>query len=364
MDTCESGEIINSPTVTKIIPALIKAQQAFLPAYKESKNPHYNSRYCDLAGCVDACKTALAEHGMTVIQVTITTPVAKLVTTLFHESGEWIRSFYPLTPQKMDPQGMGSAVTYARRYALMAIVGLAPEDDDGTQASQRPANNQQQRPQQQNGHAGSGLEEVIGPLPPMKRGSEIPQPPPRQQPTREPDGQVPTSGRFFWGWTGDMEKKYEYPFREKIKPWAKKLNWNWDSREWSDEQVATAVKFVQDLVRRIDDQSGGEEPENQSQEPPQADGATKGPLQISKQDYLGPLKAAIASTARQLCFARTQRPATEQEIMARIDEIAADVFNGECIGNLRDYKDGGKLVAVRDAAKAEQEACRAFGGAA
>lgn len=358
METTEAEEVLQSETITKIIPALIKAQQTFRPALKESVNPHYKSRYCDLASCIDACKDALSANGLAVVQTTITVPRTKLVTSLYHESGQWIRSFYPLDPQKNDPQGLGSAVTYARRYNLMAIVGLAPEDDDGTGASQRPANNEQRS--YQNGHS-----EPAADLPPMKRASDLPQPPPRSQPT-EDTGRLPVHGSQFFAWMKDQEKKYEAPFHDKIKPWAKKLGWHWDTREWSDDQVSTAVKFVQDMIKRFDDQSPVQEPEDHSQEPvtPPANGAPKGPLQISKTDQLGPLKVDIASTVRQLCYQSFQRQATPEEIMQRIDAIAAEVYGGEIIGNLRECKDGRILIAVRDAAKHEHENCRAFGGSA
>ena len=123
-----------------LVEALIAAQREFRPAIKDSVNPHFRSRYVDLAGAVDACQDALGRHGLAVIQATRLDPagIVVLVTELAHVSGESRTSEYPLLPAKdRDPQALGGALTYARRYSLMAIAGLAPEDDDGETASGR-----------------------------------------------------------------------------------------------------------------------------------------------------------------------------------------------------------------------------------
>lgn len=132
-----------SDSITAIMPALLKAQAAFAPAVKAKVNPHFKSKYVPLDAVLDAIAEPLRTHGIAILQPTaIIDARTVLVTRLVHESGEWIEGRYPVHPVKADPQGEGSALTYARRYALMAIVGIAPEDDDGNaavKATQREA---------------------------------------------------------------------------------------------------------------------------------------------------------------------------------------------------------------------------------
>jgi hypothetical protein len=116
--------------------ALAKAQGAMTGAKRDSENPFFRSSYADLASVWDACRGPLSANGLSVIQTTEAEgDCVTVVTTLAHASGEWVRGRLAMTPVKADPQGVGSALTYARRYALAAIVGIAPEDDDGNAAS-------------------------------------------------------------------------------------------------------------------------------------------------------------------------------------------------------------------------------------
>ena len=127
--------MLNSESITKIMPALIKAQGDFAPAVKAKVNPHFKSKYVPLDAVLDAISEPLRANGIAIVQQTdIQDARTVLVTRLVHESGEWIAGRYPVHPVKADPQGEGSALTYARRYALMALVGIAPEDDDGNAA--------------------------------------------------------------------------------------------------------------------------------------------------------------------------------------------------------------------------------------
>jgi hypothetical protein len=124
----------------KIATALVKAQKEFAPALKTSTNPHFKSKYVDLAGCVEAVIDALNNHGIMLMQKNHPYDGGVSVETIFlHESGESISGGILTVPaSKQDPQGYGSALTYARRYSLMAAAGIAPEDDDGNAASNRP----------------------------------------------------------------------------------------------------------------------------------------------------------------------------------------------------------------------------------
>lgn len=134
-----------------IATALVKAQQAFGPALKTATNPHLKSKYANLSDCIEAVIGALNANGIAMVQKTHeVNPDGVTVETIFmHESGEQISSgmLYVPAPKK-DPQGYGSALTYARRYSLMAACGIAPEDDDGHAASQ-PRKAQQQQPEKQ-----------------------------------------------------------------------------------------------------------------------------------------------------------------------------------------------------------------------
>lgn len=121
----------------KISAALVKAQRAFGPALKSSSNPHFKSKYADLAACVEAVIDGLNSNGIALIQKQHPHDGGVAVETIFvHESGETLSAGVLTVPAaKQDPQGYGSALTYARRYSLMAACGIAPEDDDGNAAS-------------------------------------------------------------------------------------------------------------------------------------------------------------------------------------------------------------------------------------
>ena len=122
-----------------IAAAFVKAQQGFAPALKTNTNPHFKSRYVGLDGCIEAVIDALNSNGIALLQPTHEDATGVTVETLFvHESGETLSGGKLHVPAaKQDPQGYGSALTYARRYSLMSACGIAPEDDDGNAASKR-----------------------------------------------------------------------------------------------------------------------------------------------------------------------------------------------------------------------------------
>lgn len=124
----------------EISAALVKAQQAFGPALKTSSNPHFRSKYADLSACVEAVIDGLNSNGIFLMQTSHLCEDGVIVETVFiHESGEQMSAGKLHVPaSKQDAQGYGSALTYARRYALMAACGIAPEDDDGNGASKKP----------------------------------------------------------------------------------------------------------------------------------------------------------------------------------------------------------------------------------
>lgn len=125
-----------SAEIGELAAALAAAQGEITGALKDSKNPFFKSSYADLASCWEACRGPLSKNGLAVIQTPLESDNGvKLKTMLAHKSGQWIRGTLCMTPTKSDPQGIGSCLTYARRYALAAIVGLSQIDDDANQAS-------------------------------------------------------------------------------------------------------------------------------------------------------------------------------------------------------------------------------------
>ena len=121
----------------KFAPAFVKAKQAFGPALKDRTNPAFRSKYADLGACLEAVEDALLSNGIALLQDTFEDSTGVTVETVFlHESGEERRCGKLHVPAaKQDPQGYGSALTYARRYSLMTACGIAPEDDDANAAT-------------------------------------------------------------------------------------------------------------------------------------------------------------------------------------------------------------------------------------
>jgi hypothetical protein len=128
--------MIISESISELVTALAKAQGAIENASKSSLNPHFKSSYADLASIREAIREPLAENGLSIVQGLRTGQGAlEVETILFHNSGQSIRETLTVPLGRPDPQSMGSAATYGRRYALMALLGLASEDDDGNAAT-------------------------------------------------------------------------------------------------------------------------------------------------------------------------------------------------------------------------------------
>lgn len=120
--------------ISELVIALAKAQGSMEPAKFNRINPHFKNRYADFTSIMDACRKPLSENGLSVMQYceTISEKLC-LVTMLAHISGQWMKSFFPLNPKNLDSQSIGSAMTYAKRYSLSAMLGIVSdeEDDDG-----------------------------------------------------------------------------------------------------------------------------------------------------------------------------------------------------------------------------------------
>lgn len=141
--------ISHSPEIKEFVSALAKAQGIMRPAVFNRVNPHFKTRYADFTSCMDACRSPLSENGLAVMQTCETIDgKLNLVTMLAHTSGQWMKSEFPLIPSKMDSQGIGSAMTYAKRYSLCGMVGIVADeegDDDGEAAVGRGKQEEQVR---------------------------------------------------------------------------------------------------------------------------------------------------------------------------------------------------------------------------
>lgn len=142
LDSIQSNQVQavdnQSQTVGKLAEALSKAQGEMEGAVKDSTNPFFKNKYADLSSVMAAVKDPFSKNGLSVVQLTEGDGNTCGVTTiLLHSSGEWIKGKISARPVKADPQGIGSCLTYLRRYSLSAIAGVCPEDDDGNEASRQ-----------------------------------------------------------------------------------------------------------------------------------------------------------------------------------------------------------------------------------
>ena len=138
--TAETGTTTPAET-PNVYAALFRARKVFGPVLKHATNPHFKSKFASLGAILDAVEDALLAEGLLLVQTTGYTELGAVLRTeliLVAEPGQRISSVYPLAPAKgNDPQALGGALTYARRYQALTILGLVPEDDDGETASGR-----------------------------------------------------------------------------------------------------------------------------------------------------------------------------------------------------------------------------------
>jgi hypothetical protein len=127
----DESTVRRSESIAALAKAMCAAQAELKNPPKDSVNPHYKSKYADLATVRDTVIPVLAKHGLSLLQLPSELGTDSALTTLLaHTSGEWVETTIRLRPVKNDPQGVGSALTYARRYALQSVAGVAAEDDD------------------------------------------------------------------------------------------------------------------------------------------------------------------------------------------------------------------------------------------
>lgn len=126
---------LQSAEINEIATAMVKVQGSVKGAFKDGENPHFHSSFASLGSVWDACRESLQKNGVAVIQGGITIDgVPNILCTLVHTSGQWIRGVLPIVLDA-NPQKVGSAVTYYRRYLLASMVGVVTTDDDGEQAA-------------------------------------------------------------------------------------------------------------------------------------------------------------------------------------------------------------------------------------
>ena len=132
--------MIHSEQLNEIATALAIAQGEIENASKNSSNPHFRSKYADLAEILNTVRPVFAKHGIAVVQSpSYADGIVSVTTSVMHKSGQYLSDTCYAPATKLDPQGVGSAITYLRRYSLAAFAGIAQEDDDGNAASNRPA---------------------------------------------------------------------------------------------------------------------------------------------------------------------------------------------------------------------------------
>lgn len=130
-----------SESIAKLTEALAKAQSEMGFAKKDKANAYFCSSYADLASCIEVSREPLSKNGLAIVQtIGEHEQGVKVITLLTHISGEWIKGEAVIPLVKRDPQALGSAVTYGRRYSLCAIINLASDDDDGEAAMNRNGN--------------------------------------------------------------------------------------------------------------------------------------------------------------------------------------------------------------------------------
>jgi hypothetical protein len=182
------------PTIDLIAAALAKAQATLSNVSKDKANPFFKSKYADLGSVLDSIRGPLADNDLAIVQTTeYIDGVTLLCTALLHKSGQSICGRYPIISTKQDPQGYGSAMTYARRYTIMAIVGVAAEDDDANAASAVP---NAPRPQPVHVQAPAPVAPVTAPV---------------AQPTKPKTGSwtIPLTGKKYDEWAKSFISKLE-----------------------------------------------------------------------------------------------------------------------------------------------------------
>lgn len=243
------GLPLQSEAQDKIIPALIKFQGSISTVAKSKDNPYFSSKYADLGAIFEVIRKPLADNGLCVTQEPLETAgdLVRLKTTVFHESGQFRSSILAIRPTKADPQGVGSAITYARRYGLSPMLGIVTEEDDDGNAASGNA-------------SGNGKGQQGGGKPPQSGGKT--QTPPRAQggqktekPKDEPAKPAPAGNgkselairkEGIWHKLHDFLKGDDLATKKTLQ-----AKINKPSKDWTTEDVVQLEGYVQDIVDGI-----------------------------------------------------------------------------------------------------------------
>ena len=134
----EETNLLHSESINELAKALCEASKKIQPAIKAVENTFFKKNYADLKAIDHVCRIPLTENGLCISQLMDSTNgQLTLITILMHSSGQWLKSYYPITYDKTTPQAIGSGVAYARRYSYAAIINVVTEDDDGEAATKR-----------------------------------------------------------------------------------------------------------------------------------------------------------------------------------------------------------------------------------
>ncbi len=208
-----------SDEINELATALTKVQSKLEGAKMDGENPFFKAKYASLSSVWDACRKPLTDNGLSVVQTCSVGDSGGLVidTTLLHTSGQWISGELALKPAKDDPQGVGSAITYARRYGLASIIGICPEDDDAESATERK------------------LKPALGKAKPVKV---------KVEPTPATDSDDTPSVDKLYQWIAD-NMKWKKPTAAK--------SWIVNKCKIAEERIETDTEAVKEEIRQLMD---------------------------------------------------------------------------------------------------------------
>ena len=241
--TWVEAPLLHSESQDKLIQALIKFQGSIGTVAKSKDNPYFGSKYADLGAIFNEIRKPLADNGLCVIQEPLETngDVVRLQTTIFHESGQFRSSILAVRPAKSDPQGIGSAITYARRYSLSPMLGIVTEeDDDGNAASHGGNGNGKSAPAQQQKTQGSGKSATASKSAPKEQTA---QPAPQSNGETKHKSELTLRKEAVWkkilGFAqGDELKAKRILGAKTTKP----------SKEWTQDDVVQLEGYAQDII--------------------------------------------------------------------------------------------------------------------
>lgn len=224
-----NGELYFSEKKDQILKAIMEAKRTMAPIKKELTNTFHKNKYAGLPAFIDATEDALDAVGVMVIQ-TVSPDFDKpvLILQVIHiESEQWVKTYAPLLNTKSDCQGLGSAITYMRRYLIGALFNLYAEDDDGQKACQKPEQQQQQAQQQQRNNNQQQRQQPQQRPPVQQQAASAPpaQQSPQKEAPKEPPKIIPHPD------TQSFVTKYQLhlksPYADFVNESCARIKWDW-----------------------------------------------------------------------------------------------------------------------------------------